>query len=361
MRTLLFEISFLQSCRIIREDKGHPGKRNGASLRMADKGKRRSRSPHEGGGGAAEKGKKRVKLSSAEIREMSRDKIISRWKEQDSYIDHLLSQLEAAGAEEVAKLKENETRLQLRVQEAQRRENVLNMRLATKQQETQEIMSQLHDLKQAQSSESSQLHSLMVDPAVNVMFSSMKKQLKEYKEKAGACSERPQCMEIHSRQVECSDLVVTGKKMMAKCRSLIQENAELGKQISQGRVAQLEAEIALQKKCNQEIKTAQDELNEFVIQLDEEVDSMMSFVLSLQNKDSRDSAAPTTPTPVPIATTVTKATGNHGNSGSVSSKERTSSLSSTSRHNGPIETAHVVATATSASSGKSSVSRSSNS
>ena len=43
--------------------------------------------------------------------------------------------------------------------------------------------SQLHDLKQAQSSESSQLHSLMVDPAVNVMFSSMKKQLKEYKEK----------------------------------------------------------------------------------------------------------------------------------------------------------------------------------
>ena len=107
----------------------------------------------------------------------------------------------------MAKLKENETRLQLRVQEGQRRENVLNMRLATKQQETQEIMvanapyfiyhthvhthththartqSQLHDLKQAQSSESSQLHSLMVDPAVNIMFSSMKRQLREYKEK----------------------------------------------------------------------------------------------------------------------------------------------------------------------------------
>ena len=40
----------------------------------------------------------------------------------------------------MAKLKETETRLQLRLQEAQRRENVLNMRLATKQQETQEIM-----------------------------------------------------------------------------------------------------------------------------------------------------------------------------------------------------------------------------
>ena len=55
-------------------------------------------------------------------------------------MDHLLSLLEAAGAEEVAKLKETEGKLQLRVQEAARRENVLNMRLATKQQETQEIM-----------------------------------------------------------------------------------------------------------------------------------------------------------------------------------------------------------------------------
>ena len=51
---------------------------------------------------------------------------------------------------------------------------------------------------------------------------------------------------------------VTGKKLMAKCRSLMQENQELGKQISQGRVAQLEAEVALQRKFNDEIKASQD-------------------------------------------------------------------------------------------------------
>lgn len=51
---------------------------------------------------------------------------------------------------------------------------------------------------------------------------------------------------------------VTGKKLMAKCRSLLQENQELGKQMSQGRVAQLEAEVALQKKFNQEVKAGQD-------------------------------------------------------------------------------------------------------
>ena len=47
---------------------------------------------------------------------------------------------------------------------------------------------------------------------------------------------------------------VTGKKMMAKCRMLIQENQELGRQLSQGRVAQLEVELALQKKYSDELK-----------------------------------------------------------------------------------------------------------
>ena len=41
---------------------------------------------------------------------------------------------------------------------------------------------------------------------------------------------------------------------MSKCRSLLQENQDLGKQISQGRVAQLEAEIALHKKHCLELK-----------------------------------------------------------------------------------------------------------
>ena len=47
---------------------------------------------------------------------------------------------------------------------------------------------------------------------------------------------------------------VTGKKLMSKCRSLLQENQDLGKQISQGRVAQLEAETSLHKKHCQELK-----------------------------------------------------------------------------------------------------------
>ncbi|KAM4633723.1 pre-mRNA-splicing regulator WTAP isoform 2-T3 [Polymixia lowei] len=81
----------------------------------------------------------------------------------------------------------------------------------------------------------------------------------------------------------------TGKKLMAKCRMLIQENQELGRQLSQGRIAQLEAELALQKKYSEELKSSQDELNDFIIQLDEEVEGMQSTILVLQQqlKDTR--------------------------------------------------------------------------
>ncbi|KAL0164716.1 hypothetical protein M9458_040469, partial [Cirrhinus mrigala] len=76
----------------------------------------------------------------------------------------------------------------------------------------------------------------------------------------------------------------TGKKLMAKCRMLIQENQELGRQLSQGRIAQLEAELALQKKYSEELKSSQNELNDFIIQLDEEVEGMQSTILVLQQQ-----------------------------------------------------------------------------
>jgi pre-mRNA-splicing regulator WTAP len=44
---------------------------------------------------------------------------------------------------------------------------------------------------------------------------------------------------------------------MAKCRLLYQENEELGKVISSGRIAKLEGELALQKSFSDEVKKSQ--------------------------------------------------------------------------------------------------------
>lgn len=64
----------------------------------------------------------------------------TRWKEQESYIDSLLSKLKSSSASEVAKLKDSESKLHLQVEELKRRENALNTQLATKQQEMEHLM-----------------------------------------------------------------------------------------------------------------------------------------------------------------------------------------------------------------------------
>lgn len=51
--------------------------------------------------------------------------------------------------------------------------------------------------------------------------------------------------------VFCSHI---GKRLMAKCRLLLNENEELGRTISSGSVAKLESTIALEKKFTQEMK-----------------------------------------------------------------------------------------------------------
>jgi len=49
----------------------------------------------------------------------------------------------------------------------------------------------------------------------------------------------------------------TGKRLMAKCRMLLQENEELGRTVSSGRLAKLEGDIALHKKLILEMKKSE--------------------------------------------------------------------------------------------------------
>jgi len=44
---------------------------------------------------------------------------------------------------------------------------------------------------------------------------------------------------------------------MAKCRMLLQENEDLGRSMSSGRIAKLEGDIALQKRLIDEMKSSE--------------------------------------------------------------------------------------------------------
>merc|ERR1712003_528753 len=117
----------------------------------------------------------------------------------------------------------------------------------------------------------------MLDPAINHLFLKMKTELKDTKEK------------LESAQSELNAWKFTpdsqtGKKLMARVRTLIQENQDLGNQLSSGNLAVLESKLQLQKKKNAELTKAQASTDEFIIQLDEEVEAMQATIMSLKSK-----------------------------------------------------------------------------
>jgi len=71
---------------------------------------------------------------------------------------------------------------------------------------------------------------------------------------------------------------------MSRCRTLIQENQELGNQLSVGNLKSLEAKVQLQEKQNQQLMKAQADTDDLVLQLDEEVEGFQANIMSLQAK-----------------------------------------------------------------------------
>ncbi|GLV44791.1 female lethal d [Carabus blaptoides fortunei] len=190
-----------------------------------------------------------------------------------SNVEQRLSQLEG----ELAALRDSEERLRNLYAESQQREKVLVRRLAAKEQEMQDCMCQLADLKAAQAPNSQALRSTLLDPSVNVLLQLLRQELVTTRAR------------LEETQNELSAWKFTpdsntGKRLMAKCRQLYQENEELGKMTSSGRVAKLEGELALQKSFSEEVKKSQTELDEFVQDLDEDVEGMQSTIYYLQQE-----------------------------------------------------------------------------
>lgn len=179
--------------------------------------------------------------------------------------------------EELQSFKESESKLKQQYAESQRRERILARRLAVKEQEMQDFASQIAELKTAQAPGQAALRSALLDPAVNILFQKLKNELQQTKAK------------LEETQNELSAWKFTpdsntGKRLMAKCRLLYQENEELGKMTSNGRLAKLEGELALQKSYNEEVKKSQLELDDFLQEMDEDVEGMQSTIVFLQQE-----------------------------------------------------------------------------
>ncbi|PVD29073.1 hypothetical protein C0Q70_11670 [Pomacea canaliculata] len=230
---------------------------------------------------------KKLRLDLEERNSLSRDELIEKLREQDDYIAYLQARQRGRSSDkDESDDKDVDDKLKQQPTESSRRENTLVLRLTNKEQELQDCMNQITEMKAAQTQNSAQLRSLLLDPAVNLVFQRMAKEMEDCKEK------------LKQTQNELSAWKFTpdsqmGKRLMAKCRMLLQENEELGKMISSGRTAKLESEIALQKTMVAEMKNSQDEMTEFVGELEEDVEGMQSmiYVLQQQLKETKEQLA----------------------------------------------------------------------
>ena len=161
--------------------------------------------------------------------------------------------------------------------EACARERAVLRRLATKEQEIQELVVQINDLKTSSTPSAGSLRSAFLDPAVNLLLQKLRSEL---------VTARAQLEETQNELAawKFTPDSNTGKRLMAKCRLLYQENEELGKAVASGRMAKLEGELALQKSFSLEVKKSQSELDEFLQELDEDVEGMQSTVYYLQQE-----------------------------------------------------------------------------
>ncbi len=107
----------------------------------------------------------RVVLSRDELGSVGADRLRQLWWEQDRYLDQLEMRLHEA----TAAAESNKARA-----DAGKREQLLVMRLSTKEQELQELAAQIAELKSAQAPSTGQLKATLVDPGVNLIIQKLK-------------------------------------------------------------------------------------------------------------------------------------------------------------------------------------------
>lgn len=197
---------------------------------------------------------------------MQEGQFLTLWEDQEKYIDHLES-----------KLADLESKEDKKINDASKREHLLVCRLAIKEQEIQELSNQVAELKAAQAPSMASLRNALLDPAVNIIIQNLKKELEAAKKKMQETQEELSAWKFTPDSV-------TGKRLMSKCRQLLQENEDLGKMISSGRLAKLESELAMQKALCEEMKKNQVDMDDFVQELDEDVEGMQSTIYFLQQQ-----------------------------------------------------------------------------
>uniref|UniRef100_A0A2P2LTR4 FKBP12-interacting protein of 37 kDa n=2 Tax=Rhizophora mucronata TaxID=61149 RepID=A0A2P2LTR4_RHIMU len=145
-------------------------------------------------------------------------------------------------------LRSSEESLKEQLEKAKKKEAAFIVTFAKREQEIAELKSAVRDLKSQLKPPSMQARRLLLDPAIHEEFTRLKnlveekdKKVKELQDNIAAVNFTPQSK--------------MGKMLMAKCRTLQEENEEIGNQAAEGKMHELVMKLALQKSQNAELRS----------------------------------------------------------------------------------------------------------
>ncbi|CAJ2644913.1 unnamed protein product [Trifolium pratense] len=174
-------------------------------------------------------------------------------------------------------LKSSKEALGDRLEKAKKKEAAFIVTFGKREQEIAELKSAVRDLKAQLKPASMQARRFLLDPAVHEEFTRLKNLVAE-KEK------RVKELQDNIAAINFTAQSKMGKLLMAKCRTLQEENEEFGHQASEGKMHELAMKLSLQKYQNSELRNQFQGLQKHMDGLTNDVERSNEMVLMLQDK-----------------------------------------------------------------------------
>ncbi|KAJ4895789.1 FKBP12-interacting protein of 37 kDa [Raphanus sativus] len=182
----------------------------------------------------------------------------------------------------IQNLKSSERSLKEQLEIAKRKEASCIVQYAKREQEMAELKSAVRDLKSQLKPASMQARRLLLDPAIHEEFSRLKNLVEEKDKKIKE-------LQDSYTAVTFTPLGVKGKMLMEKCKTLQEENEEIGRQATEGKIHELAMKLSVQKSQNAELRKQFEGLFKHMEGLTNDVERSNEMVIILQDKlDEKD-------------------------------------------------------------------------
>ncbi|CAI0447523.1 unnamed protein product [Linum tenue] len=174
-------------------------------------------------------------------------------------------------------LKSSEESLEEQLEKAKKKEAAFIVTFAKREQEIAELKSAVRDLRAQLKPPSMQARRLLLDPAIHEEFTRLKNLIEEKDKKVKELQDNIAAMNFTPQSK-------MGKMLMAKCKTLQEENEEIGAQAAEGKIHELGMKLALQKSQNAELRNQYEGLYKHIEGLTDDVEKSNEMVLILQEK-----------------------------------------------------------------------------